>query len=87
MQATELPVLDEDGQLDEDSSNTGEQCFEKLTAGLYMGDIARRIILRWVLSRTRPSQALLAFHHFCQQQEAHLSPDVARIFCLCKPVC
>lgn len=47
MQATELPVLDEDRQLDEDSSNTGEQCFEKLTAGLYMGDIARRIILRW----------------------------------------
>ncbi|CAK0784341.1 hypothetical protein CVIRNUC_007545 [Coccomyxa viridis] len=47
-QATELPVLDEDRQLDEDSSNTGEQCFEKLTAGLYMGDIARRIILRCV---------------------------------------
>ena len=47
MQATELPVLDEDRQLDEDSSNTGEQRFEKLTAGLYMGDIARRIILRW----------------------------------------
>ena len=47
MQATELPVLDEDRQLDEDSSNIGEQCLEKLTAGLYMGDIARRIILRW----------------------------------------
>lgn len=45
-QAAELPVLDEDRQLDADSNNTGEQQFEKLTAGLYMGDIARRLILR-----------------------------------------
>ena len=47
MQATELPVLDEDRQLDADSCNSGEQQFEKLTAGLYMGDIARRIMLRF----------------------------------------
>ena len=47
MQATELPVLDEDRQLDADSCNPGEQQFEKLTAGLYMGDIARRIMLRF----------------------------------------
>ena len=47
MQAAELPVLDEDRQLDADSNNTGEQQFEKLTAGLYMGDIARRLILRY----------------------------------------
>ena len=49
LQATELPVLDEDRQLDADSTNAGEQQFEKLTAGLYMGDIARRIILRCCL--------------------------------------
>lgn len=47
VQAAELPVLDEDRQLDADSNNTGEQQFEKLTAGLYMGDIARRLILRY----------------------------------------
>jgi len=47
MQATELPVLDEDRQLDADSCSPGEQQFEKLTAGLYMGDIARRIMLRF----------------------------------------
>jgi hexokinase len=45
-QAAELPVLEEDRQLDEESNNPGQQRFEKLTAGLYMGDIARRIILR-----------------------------------------
>ena len=49
LQATELPVLDEDRQLDADSTNAGEQQFEKLTAGLYMGDIARRIMLRCCL--------------------------------------
>ncbi len=49
LQATELPVLDEDRQLDAESTNAGEQHFEKLTAGLYMGDIARRIILRCCL--------------------------------------
>ncbi len=49
LQATELPVLDEDRQLDAESTNAGEQQFEKLTAGLYMGDIARRIILRCCL--------------------------------------
>ena len=46
LQATELPVLDEDRQLDAESTNAGQQQFEKLTAGLYMGDIARRIMLR-----------------------------------------
>ena len=49
LQATELPILDEDRQLDAESTNAGEQQFEKLTAGLYMGDIARRIILRCCL--------------------------------------
>ena len=39
-------MLPEDAQLDAASNNPGQQQFEKLTAGLYMGDIARRIILR-----------------------------------------
>ena len=79
MQATELPVLDEDRQLDADSSNTGEQCFEKLTAGLYMGDIARRIILRSALPRTQLCQAHLAFHDSYQQQQARLSPSLGQV--------
>ena len=41
-----LPVLPEDDALDAASNNPGQQRFEKLTAGLYLGDIARRIILR-----------------------------------------
>lgn len=39
-------MLEEDRQLDEESTNPGQQSFEKLTAGLYMGDIARRIMRR-----------------------------------------
>ena len=41
-----LPVLAEDDALDAATNNPGQQRFEKLTAGLYLGDIARRIILR-----------------------------------------
>jgi hexokinase len=44
--APQLPMLPEDAALDAESNNPGQQLFEKLTAGLYMGDIARRIILR-----------------------------------------
>ena len=41
-----LPQLPEDRQLDAESSDPGSQLFEKLTSGLYLGDIARRILLR-----------------------------------------
>ncbi|KAL0056117.1 hypothetical protein WJX82_007885 [Trebouxia sp. C0006] len=41
-----LPMIDEDKGIDADSVNPENQHFEKMTAGLYMGEIARRIILR-----------------------------------------
>ena len=41
-----LPRMEEDAQLDAESYNAGDQLFEKLTSGLYMGDIGRRILLR-----------------------------------------
>ena len=42
----ELPRLPEDEQLDAESRKPGQQRFEKLTAGLYMGEITRRILLK-----------------------------------------
>lgn len=45
-----LPLLEEDRQLDGESYKPGDQKFEKLTAGLYMGDIARRILHRYASS-------------------------------------
>lgn len=41
-----LPWLQEDRELDAESHVPGQHHFEKMTSGLYMGDIARRIILR-----------------------------------------
>ena len=38
--------LQEDIDLDAESHRPGDQTFEKLTSGLYMGEIARRILLR-----------------------------------------
>lgn len=42
-------ITEEDVELDKDSHKPGEQCFEKLTSGLYMGEIARRILLRYLM--------------------------------------
>lgn len=44
-----LPLLPEDQQLDAESSDPGSQRFEKLASGLYLGDLARRLLLRCVL--------------------------------------
>ena len=41
-----LPILNEDQELDAESDHPGQHCFEKLTAGLYLGEVARRILLR-----------------------------------------
>ena len=41
-----LPRLAEDGELDAATCSPGEQAFEKLAAGLYLGEIARRLLLR-----------------------------------------
>ncbi|KAL3147780.1 hypothetical protein ABBQ32_002513 [Trebouxia sp. C0010 RCD-2024] len=41
-----MPRIDEDKAIDAESVNPDNQHFEKMTAGLYMGEIARRIIQR-----------------------------------------
>ena len=48
-----LPWLQEDRELDADSRYPGSHHFEKMTAGLYMGNLARLIILRhaWICYR------------------------------------
>ena len=38
--------LQEDIDIDTESQTPGDQAFEKLTSGLYMGEIARRILKR-----------------------------------------
>lgn len=35
-----------DAELDETTPNAGEYRFEKMVSGMYMGEVARRIILR-----------------------------------------
>lgn len=52
-----LKLLVEDSQLDEVSESPGNRSFEKLTAGLYLGDIARRAFLRYthLLKRKMPA--------------------------------
>eukprot|EP00249_Psilotum_nudum_P014399 c24801_g2_i1 orf=588-2303(-) len=43
---SQLPKTQYDDELDEDSVNPGEQIFEKLLSGLYLGDLVRRVLLR-----------------------------------------
>ena len=47
-----LPRLTEDCLLDEESTCPGEQIFEKMTAGLYLGELLRQIMLRWACRRS-----------------------------------
>lgn len=44
--ADSLPVIEEDRALDAASSSPGQHIFEKMTAGLYMGELARLILVR-----------------------------------------
>ncbi|PKA54585.1 Hexokinase-1 [Apostasia shenzhenica] len=44
--SSHLPVTEYDQSLDAESLNPGEQIFEKLISGMYLGDILRRILLR-----------------------------------------
>jgi Hexokinase len=77
---TELPgfvspaliVLPEDTELDKESNNTGQQQFEKLTSGLYMGDIARRILRRY--SATSRCLSWLCAETACQPVADALGP-------------
>ncbi|KAL6845068.1 hypothetical protein ACP4OV_024563 [Aristida adscensionis] len=41
-----LPLTEFDQALDEESLNPGEQIYEKLISGMYMGEIVRRVLLK-----------------------------------------
>ncbi|KAL3631949.1 hexokinase A [Castilleja foliolosa] len=44
--SSHLPLTEYDHKLDAESLNPGEQIFEKLTSGMYLGEILRRVLLR-----------------------------------------
>ncbi|KAJ0971417.1 hypothetical protein J5N97_019376 [Dioscorea zingiberensis] len=44
--SSHLPMTEYDQALDLDSLNPGEQIFEKLISGMYLGDILRRVLLK-----------------------------------------
>ncbi|XP_020256298.1 hexokinase-1-like [Asparagus officinalis] len=44
--SSHLPVTEFDSQLDNESPRPGEQIFEKLISGMYLGDIVRRVLLK-----------------------------------------
>ncbi len=41
-----MVFVQEDREMDEETPNAGEYIFEKMVSGMYLGEIARRIILR-----------------------------------------
>ncbi|KAK7379967.1 hypothetical protein VNO78_32254 [Psophocarpus tetragonolobus] len=44
--SSHLPLTEYDQALDADSLNPGEQIFEKIISGMYLGDIVRRVLLK-----------------------------------------
>ncbi|XP_072998800.1 hexokinase-2-like [Typha latifolia] len=44
--SSHLPITEYDRELDAESLNPGEQIFEKLISGMYLGDIVRRVLLK-----------------------------------------
>ncbi|XP_010267128.1 PREDICTED: hexokinase-1-like [Nelumbo nucifera] len=44
--SSHLPLTEYDHALDSESLNPGEQIFEKIISGMYLGDIVRRVLLR-----------------------------------------
>ncbi|KAG6388520.1 hypothetical protein SASPL_149948 [Salvia splendens] len=44
--SSHLPLTEYDNAMDADSLNPGEQIFEKLISGMYLGEILRRVLLR-----------------------------------------
>ncbi|XP_008795842.2 hexokinase-2-like isoform X2 [Phoenix dactylifera] len=44
--SSHLPITEYDQALDVESLNPGEQIFEKLISGMYLGEIVRRVLLR-----------------------------------------
>ena len=58
-----LAWLQMDRELDEDTPNAGAHRFEKMVSGMYLGEVARRAILKLAVR-----DALLLMHDPCQAQ-------------------
>lgn len=61
-----LPRTFADVELDKDSLNPGQQEFEKMIGGMYMGEIVRRVLLKmaevtWLLGETVPESLMEPF--------------------------
>ncbi|OAY82144.1 Hexokinase-1 [Ananas comosus] len=69
--SSHLPLTDYDQDLDFESLNPGEQIYEKLISGMYLGEIVRRVLLRISAGRNDNNHALFlqatphmsAMHH------------------------
>ncbi|KAI3711595.1 hypothetical protein L1987_70134 [Smallanthus sonchifolius] len=44
--SSHLPLTEYDESLDSDSLNAGEQIYEKMISGMYLGEVVRRVLLR-----------------------------------------
>lgn len=44
--SSHLPITEYDQELDKESINPGEQIYEKLMSGMYLGEIVRRVLLK-----------------------------------------
>uniref|UniRef100_A0A2P2KLH6 Phosphotransferase n=1 Tax=Rhizophora mucronata TaxID=61149 RepID=A0A2P2KLH6_RHIMU len=45
-QSSHIPLTEYDQALDAESLNPGEQIFEKIISGMYLGEIVRRVLLK-----------------------------------------
>ncbi|KAF6164240.1 hypothetical protein GIB67_010210 [Kingdonia uniflora] len=50
--SSHLPVTEYDQALDVESLNVGEQIFEKIISGMYLGDIVRRVLCKMAVEAT-----------------------------------
>ena len=78
-----LPTVQADRDLDRESLNPGEQVFEKIVSGMYLGQCVRRTVLQvaeeggFVGARMGPGAPVHAFSHMRAQAECIATADVA----------
>ncbi|AET01524.1 putative hexokinase [Medicago truncatula] len=64
--SSHLPLTEYDYSLDAESLNPGEQTFEKIISGMYLGEIVRRVLYKmaeeaWFFGETVPSKLKVPF--------------------------
>ncbi|KAJ4767957.1 Hexokinase [Rhynchospora pubera] len=82
--SSNLPITEFDRALDEESLNPGEQIYEKLISGMYLGDIVRRVLLKMaeeaeLFGDTIPSKLRVPFilrSHDISSMHHDISPDL-----------